>query len=166
MIVAFTGHRPDKLGGYASETKHPAGKRAKIERALATLLGAKLQPTGAISGMALGVDQWAAWVCSDLGIPWIAAVPFDGQESRWPTEAQRIYHTLLARAYGTKVVTPGRPLDRHDAALRMQARNQWMVDHCQLLIAVFDGSPGGTKNCVDYALRVRREIRLIDPTTL
>ena len=64
------------------------------------------------------------------------------------------------------MVTPGRPLDRHDAALRMQARNQWMVDHCQLLIAVFDGSPGGTKNCVDYALRVRREIRLIDPTTL
>ena len=32
--------------------------------------------------MALGTDQWAAKIALELSIPYIAAVPFRGQESR------------------------------------------------------------------------------------
>lgn len=51
MILAFTGHRPDKLGGY-SET-NPL--RAQITYEIMKQLY-ELKPTGVISGMALGVD--------------------------------------------------------------------------------------------------------------
>ena len=34
----------------------------------------------------------------------------------------------------------------------MQRRDRYMVDHASLLIAVFDGSPGGTQYTVQYAM--------------
>ena len=34
-----------------------------------------------------------------------------------------------------------------------QMRNEWMVDRSNLVIAVFNGQKGGTKNTVDYAKR-------------
>ncbi|WP_206759019.1 hypothetical protein [Anabaena azotica] len=30
-------------------------------------------------------------------------------------------------------------------------RNEWMVDQCHRLVALHDGSTGGTGNCVNYA---------------
>ena len=32
-----------------------------------------------------------------------------------------------------------------------QAKNEWMVNHSTLVIAVFNGESGGTKNTLDYA---------------
>lgn len=32
-----------------------------------------------------------------------------------------------------------------------QRRNQWMVDHCALVIAVFNGEAGGARNTLMYA---------------
>jgi uncharacterized phage-like protein YoqJ len=48
----------------------------------------------------------------------------------------------------------------------MQIRNEWMVDRCDKLIAVWDGSKGGTGNCVDYAKSVNKDIFRIDLNTL
>ena len=66
MIVAFTGHRPDKLGGYPSPTR--PHDTTPMQRAVVSALRERLvmlprarpgspSPTLAISGMALGVDQ-------------------------------------------------------------------------------------------------------------
>lgn len=151
MLVSATGHRPDKLGGW-----DPCEKHTKIKNAIRSVLQA-LPVSGAISGMALGVDTWFAEVCIELRIPLLAAIPCDGQESRWPKESQDHYHRLLAHAEKI-VVSPG-PY----AAWKMQVRNIYMVDHCDLLLAVFDGSAGGTKNCVDYALQSGKRIWRIDP---
>lgn len=35
----------------------------------------------------------------------------------------------------------------------MQRRDRYMVDHASLLIAAFDGSPGGTRYTLEYAMR-------------
>lgn len=153
MILAATGHRPDKLGGYDEQNPLRVWVRAQIRAALEDL-----KPEKGISGMALGVDQDFAEACVALGIPFIAAVPFQGQESRWPQASQERYKKLLAKA--AEVVYVGPP---GYAAWKMQARNQWMVHHCDLLLAVFDGTPGGTANTVCYAQRVSRPIRFIDP---
>jgi uncharacterized phage-like protein YoqJ len=45
----------------------------------------------------------------------------------------------------------------------MQKRNEWMVDHADAVIAVWDGSPSGTANCIGYARKKRRPILVIDP---
>ena len=34
-----------------------------------------------------------------------------------------------------------------------QRRNEFMVDHSNLVIAVWNGTPSGTKNTIDYANR-------------
>jgi uncharacterized phage-like protein YoqJ len=44
----------------------------------------------------------------------------------------------------------------------LQKRNEWMVDHCDLLIAVWDGSEGGTANCVRYARHHERQIKRLE----
>jgi uncharacterized phage-like protein YoqJ len=33
----------------------------------------------------------------------------------------------------------------------MQRRNEWMVDRADKLVALWDGSWGGTFNCIEYA---------------
>lgn len=154
-IAAFTGHRPDKLGGYG-----PSRLQALVKRALRQALF-ELSPSLCVTGMALGVDQWAAEICLELGIPFVAAVPFVGQESAWPRESQLHYAELLRQACHIEVVSPGAY-----APEKMQIRNVWMTDHCNTLVAVWNGSGGGTSNCVTYARKIGREIFLINPRTL
>lgn len=160
MIVAFTGHRPDKLGGY-----NDLHMRKQIKHWLTNLLShyKTLDPElRAISGMALGVDQWAAEVCVDLGIPFTAAVPFTGQEGRWPQESQERYAYLMEKAASVHVVCTG-----GYAPEKMQCRNEWMVDQLSpdgdVLIAVWDGSAGGTANCVRYAEKIGKKIVNLPP---
>ena len=47
--------------------------------------------------------------------------------------------------------------------MKMQTRNEWMVNHCDKLIAVWNGSDGGTGNCVNYAKSINKEIIYINP---
>lgn len=96
--------------------------------------------------MALGWDTAVALAALDLGLPLVAAVPFSGQELRWALESQRLYHLILAQADAVEVIcTPG--FSPH----KMQLRNMAMVGDCDFLLACWDGSPGGTANCVSYA---------------
>lgn len=153
MIVSFTGHRPAKLGGYSLPNPIHKYITGELRRVLT-----ELKPERAISGMALGVDQWAAEICIELAIPFIAAIPFKGQENYWPAESRERYYKLLAAAEATEVVNRG-----GYASWKMQTRNVWMVDHSDLVIAVFDGTPGGTKNCYDYADGIGKKIIRINP---
>lgn len=153
MFVAATGHRPDKIGGYDFNNPQRCWVRERMKEELL-----RLRPTACISGMALGVDQDFAWVAQWMTIPVLAAIPFKGQESRWPESSQVFYRVLLARCYHVETVSPG-----EYSAAKMQVRNQWMVDHCQVLLAVWDGSSGGTGNCVRYANKLNREMVRIDP---
>lgn len=45
----------------------------------------------------------------------------------------------------------------------MQKRNEYMVDLADRVIAVWDGSKGGTATCVKYAEKVGKEIIRIEP---
>lgn len=153
MIVAGTGHRPDKLGGYGPSALQD-WIRQKIREKLV-----ELGATTVISGMALGFDQWLAEEAYALGIPFIAAVPFVGQESQWPEESKRKYRELLLKARRVVVVSKGgyKPS-------KMQTRNVWMVDNSDVLLAAYDESPeGGTANCYWYAEGKKKRIVRIDP---
>ena len=154
MIVAFTGHRPNFIGGYTLPNPTYIHVCQEIEK---TLL--ELKPEKIISGMALGVDQWAANIAIKLNIPFIAAMPFIGQDSVWNEESQRAFQTLLKKASEQIIVSEG-----GYTAAKMQIRNEWMVDRCDVLIAVYNGDPtGGTANCVKYAQSVNKKIIFIDP---
>ena len=42
----------------------------------------------------------------------------------------------------------------------MQRRDRYMVDHASLLIAAFDGTPGGTRYTMQYAMS--RRVSIVD----
>lgn len=148
LIVSGTGHRLDKLGGYASWAYN-------LLVHLAIMILSALKPKKVISGMAIGWDQALAEAAVRLGIPFIAAIPFKGQESRCPKESQKKYHELLARA--AEVVDTSNGQSYHPRL--MQVRNEWMVDNSDLVVALFDGTKGGTANCVKYAKRKGARIK-------
>ena len=139
MIIAATGHRPDKLGGY-----DPIAEM-RLQMKASQYLQA-MEPESVIVGMALGWDMAFGWAAVGLGIPLHAAVPFKGQELRWPPSSQEKYNRLLCLCASITVVFPG-----GYCAYAMQMRNEWMVDRANRIAAMWDGSPGGTCNCVRYA---------------
>lgn len=146
MIFAATGHRPDKLGGYSEAVNAKLRKLARgyLEEA---------RPAKTISGMALGWDMAWAEASVDLGIPFIAAIPFAGQEGQWPEASKVRYWNLTLRACDIVTVCDG-----GYAAWKMQERNEWMVRNCTRLVALWDGSSGGTANCVRFAKSEGRAI--------
>lgn len=153
MIISFTGHRPNKIGGYKTPNPIYDYVSEQLEHYLL-----ELKPDKCISGMALGVDTIGAELCLKLNIPFVAAVPFVGQESTWNEDARQTYNDLLMEAQETFVVSEG-----GYAAFKLQKRNQWMVDNSDIVLAVFDGSPGGTFNCVTYAKKMGKEVVIINP---
>ena len=146
MLIAATGHRPNKIGGYS-----PAAYRKLVALAEAYLRLAK--PSGIISGMALGWDQAWADAGLNIGIPVHAAVPFAGQESRWPLESQKNFKRIVDQCKTVTIVCKGAY-----SAAKMQTRNEWMVDKADRVCALWDGSSGGTGNCVRYAESVDKQI--------
>lgn len=153
MIIAFTAHRPTKLGGYRLPNKTYIYVCQQIEKILK-----ELKPEKIISGMALGGDQYVANIAIKLGIPFIAAIPFIGQEKVWTESSKRTYKALLNKASEQVIVSEG-----EYSAHKLQIRNEWMCDHADKLIAIFDGTPGGTANCVNYAKSIGKDIIVIDP---
>lgn len=151
MIVSITGHRPDKLGGYY--TPNPIYDSV-IEGFVSAFT--VLKPDLVISGMALGADQWAAEVCIAAGIPFLAAIPFEGQETVWPESSQKKYHKILNAAAKRYVISQGSYTQQ-----KMKIRNEWMVDNSDILLAVFDGTTGGTYSCVSYAKKQAKPIRYL-----
>ncbi len=105
-----------------------------------------------ISGMARGVDLWAAEAVlrlrdADHSVKLICASPYPGFEERWSREWQGRYRQVMAQADLVRFISPG----YHPACF--QRRNEWMVDHAARVIAVWNGQPSGTKNTIDYAAR-------------
>lgn len=144
-IIGFTGHRPASLPGKYSDRTYQA--LLQTANYILTLY----KPTKVISGMALGWDMAVAECAIGHGIELIAAVPFKSQSLRWPQASQYRYRELLTQTNQVIVISPGGYSQR-----AMQVRNQWIVDSCDQLMALWYKNWGGTKNCVDYALAVNK----------
>jgi uncharacterized phage-like protein YoqJ len=142
MIIAVTGHRLQRLGQYREERL--------TDLAVAALR--KHEPSLVITGMALGWDQAIAEAAVRLEIPFLAAVPFPGQEEGWSRYQYNEYHRLLG-----ETLQPVWVIGRHtDKTAAYKARNRYMVDQLDkehdMLLALFDGKKyGGTWYTVWYA---------------
>jgi len=158
--VCFTGHRPDKLGGY--DENNPLAKfvRSRLEKHVLELIGKGF--TRFISGGAIGVDTWAAEIVLRLreehDLHLTIARPFPSQAGKWNEQTRERFEALCAKADHVVDVSP----DPY-AAWKMQKRNEWMVDHSHLVLAVWDKTPGGTANCVNYAKKKNKPVAVITP---
>ena len=140
----FTGHRPEKL-----EQPETVIVEA-LEKEIRTAIADGFQTF--ISGMARGVDLWAAEIVlafrdEGAAVRLICASPYYGFENRWSWNWQERYRRVMERADLVRFICPAYSRDC------FQRRNKWMVDHSARVIAVYNGQPGGTRNTVEYAQR-------------
>lgn len=160
ITCCFTGHRVEKLPWKDNEND-PACRALKkrIADVLAALYGAGYRHF--ICGMATGADLYFGEAVvalreekSDVTLE--AAIPFDGQSDRWPSQLRARYFRLAEECDEKTIL---HPIYTPDC---MMDRNRYMVDHANLLIAVYNGGPGGTRNTMLYAMRQNIEIIQLD----
>ena len=144
MVLAFAGHRPEKLpwGSDESDPRCDALKRQIIE-AVRTAAGEGYDTF--LCGMARGCDFYFAEAVLSQGLRLEAYLPCPSQADRW-SEADRSRYTALLMDCAAVYMTE--PEYSQGCMLR---RNRKMVDDADGLLTVYDGSPGGTGAAIDYA---------------
>jgi len=183
LIVGVTGHRPSKLDSAGLRPADPGfdgyDRTNPLRRRFnAQLIDSYLRqvewkpgvdgrrlPVLGVGGVALGIDQDFCGVLARHAppIPYIAAVPFPGQDAIWPEPSRRVYAAVLERAVGVVMVSSTRPVDKDEAAKMLGARNDWICCIVDELVSVWDNSSGGTANCVRGYRRMGKQPHIIDP---
>jgi uncharacterized phage-like protein YoqJ len=144
MILGFTGHRPNSLPGKYSERTY----QALLDTANFVLT--QYRPTAVISGFAIGWDTAIAECAIKQNIALIAAIPCQSQSCQWPKSSQIKYWQLLDKASYVNIISSSY------SPQAMQLRNQYIVDRCHQLMALWHQGSSGTAHCVNYALRMNR----------
>ncbi len=160
MILAVTGHRPNKLWGYGINIK----PYKEISNKMIQVMTEK-NATHLISGMALGIDTIFAFAAlkyrddnPSKKIIVECAIPCRNHTSKWQQDSKNTYLKILEEA---DIIT--KVSNEFYQPYLMQKRNEYMVNKCNLLLAVWDGSNSGTGNCVKYARKIGKEIIIIKP---
>ncbi len=147
----FTGHRPEKLRLGEEEVK------GLLRREILRAVGEGYVTF--FSGMAPGVDLWAAELVLELGrqlpIRLVCALPYPGFGEGNPEPWYSLRHWALYKSRRVKVISPA----YHRGVF--QERNRFMVDRSSLLIALYNGAPGGTRNTIEYARKMGIATRII-----
>ncbi len=157
----FTGHRPDKLPwGLDERDPRCTALKHSLGRELEALYRRGFRHF--ISGMAMGCDLYFAEAALALRDKYPeltveGAVPCPTQAQRWPEETRRRWRDILDRCDLETVVQQN--YDRWC----MLRRDRYMVDRSAAVLAVFDGTAGGTRYTLNYAMDHKREILLLDP---
>jgi uncharacterized phage-like protein YoqJ len=149
VTIAITGHRPEDLQNFDW-----------IRETLASVLKEE-NPDLLYQGMAAGADLLAAQVSYELGIPYVATKPWAGHSPR--TEDRVLYQEILDRAESIVEVDP----DEDFAGVWVyHNRNKYMVDHADLVVAIWNGKEtGGTATCTKYARDKGKLVIQINPAT-
>ena len=113
--------------------------------------------------MAAGIDLLAAKIVlqlrdsmPEMEITLEAVIPFLFQSKRWKEETKREYEIILSQCDKVHYIADAFSI----AAYRK--RDEYMVGHSSLLIAV-EGKPnGGTARTIGYAKKLNREIVLLN----
>lgn len=162
---AFTGHRPQNLPFGMNENDDRCVKlKEALKEQIINLIEAE-NVTHFITGMALGVDLYAAEIVLDLKarypiITLESAIPCETQAVKWSMAQRERYYDIAAQC-DTETM-----LQSHYSPDCMDKRNRYMVDHADYILAVWNGCPSGTGNTVRYAHKKGKTIIVINPVSL
>lgn len=148
--ACFTGHRIQKLPWGRNESDPRCSEMKaqlchEIEKAI--LRGYDTF----YCGMATGFDM----ICAEAVLAFrqkypqiklIGALPCRNQDDGWPETDRARYRRLLAQLDGIRCI-----YDEYCGPRCMHERNRFMVDNSSLIIALYDGRAGGTRNTLNYA---------------
>ena len=150
MKCCFTGHRPNKLPwGYKEEGIRFFLFWRKLKKTILNAINDGYDYF--ISGMAIGIDMLCAEIVLELkkrhpNIKLECAIPCLNQTAKWNDESKIRYDNILKQADKITYVS-----DCNYYNGCMAKRNKYMIDNSDMLIAVFNGSAGGTKQTIEMA---------------
>jgi uncharacterized phage-like protein YoqJ len=161
MKIAITGHRPNKIGGYATCQKHVA-----LKDHMRTFLKEKLSQNSdltLISGGALGIDQFWIEVGQELNIPIMVIIPFHGFEAKWPIHSQQYFHKLIDKCHGISYASNEIPRNKQEAVAAILKRDRMLIQAADAIVAYWNGSSGGTAHTVKFAKESNKEPIIFNP---
>lgn len=140
MKIALTGHRPQRL------KNQEALVRSWINDYLSNG-----NFTEAYSGMAMGADQIFAEECEKLNIPLVCCFPF--KRTRFHPAEQ----SIMDKAKDIRFISDDYSKQSY------WIRDKYMVDNCDVLLAVWDGiKAGGTWITLNYAEKIGKKVVYYD----
>lgn len=152
----FTGHRAKKLPwGFQEQDARCVALKQQIFDTVEAIYDSGVRHF--ICGMANGCDLYFGEAVAALrkihpDVTLESAVPYAGQARTWPVEQKQRWQALYDACDFHTIVSQNYTPDC------MRKRNQYMVDNASVLIAAYNGSPGGTLNTMLYAMRKKREV--------
>ena len=165
FTCCFTGHRPHKLPFNLDDESGAALRlRARLKTELLTAIHQGYKYF--ICGGGLGVDMLAARQVLSLkeAYPFLRlclALPCQNHTARWAPAQKQDMKALMEQADEIIYVTQGPYTEGC-----MQKRNQYMIDRSSRIIAVFNGTSGGTKLTLDYAEKSYIQAIIVDCNTI
>ncbi len=161
----FTGHGPKSLPFGCNENEPGC---IKLKELLTATIERQIVENGVthfISGMAIGVDIYAAEAVLKLKekypqITLECAIPCETQAVKWSESWRERYFDIISRCDKETLFR------KHYTPDCMMNRNKYMVDNSDAVIAVWNGTEGGTGNTVNYAIGNGKKVIVLDPDKL
>lgn len=125
LILAGTGHRPPRLGGYGDATRDKLG-------ILASNVISRLAPVYGYCGGALGWDTAWGMALMGAGIPYCMALPSPDMGKSWPARDKGILAILIENADKVKYLS-----DRYSIGAYTK-RDRYMVSQAEGVVAILD----------------------------
>lgn len=159
----FTGHRPQSLPWGFDENDPRCVKLKALLRNQIERLITESKSTHFITGMALGVDTYAAEIILEIKktrpVTLECAIPCEDQAAAWREKDRDRYFSIVSRADSETL------LQTRYTPVCYPQRNRYIVDESDVVLAVWNGIPGGTAGTVFYARRKGKPVFVIDPST-
>ncbi|MGN0695157.1 MAG: SLOG family protein [Oscillospiraceae bacterium] len=159
--VCFTGHRPEKL----PDNGDP---RSQVILVLKSMLRQQIIDAindgydTFITGMAAGVDMWAAEIVEELmngncSLKLYGAYPFRDYDIRYKND-EEIRLTRKIASHATDIIY----VSESYRSGCMFERNRFMADRSSRMIAVIGDYKTGTGYTVRYAKKMGLDVRILD----
>lgn len=181
--IALTGHRPPNLGGYNIHTPEYQRLQADLEQYIKYQLS-QHTTVWCHSGLALGADTvWSKAILSmkkkyPNNVFFHAEIPFLEQAHPWFKKSDvQFWNEQVERAddktvydpsFGAYKTSHSNADQKRRAANFLQKRNIGMIDHADVLLAVYNNvskEHSGTYNAIQYAQSQHKDIVFIDSNT-
>lgn len=158
LSCCFTGYRPQKFPFPLDrdDARYLAFENQLLKEIIELITNGCLT---FYTGMAMGFDiiaaecvLLAADIMKNYAVRLVCAIPFPDQAKKYPAGWRERYNSVLSRADKAVLISSEYYKECYFD------RNRFMVDNSDFVLTWFDGSAGGTKNTINYAKSISREI--------
>lgn len=144
--VMVAGMQPPGLGGYDD---NPI--RRDVARRLGEILVAKQQLDSdlvMLTGLRLGAETLAAEIAADVGIAYVAVLPYPDPDVKWPSSARRTFAALIEGAAAVVRLERKTPDSPRAAGQALDRRNGWLRKVADEAVVVWDGEDARVRQLI------------------